>query len=279
MIPAGSVLTLTLAAAWFAPGLAAQARVRNPHVTISLVPERTAALPGASLRAGLRFRLENGWHIYWRNPGEAGIATHPVWRLPAGWKVDPLSWPVPERYDVAGSTTHIHRGDVVFGTRFHVPATGLGTARIAVELSYGICRDVCVPGKAELGIAIPVGREGMVPDEWPRVAFLWTARAPRQGGPAVEASLQDSVVLVRLRGSPGAALTAGTWTFFPADRSVAPAAMTAQARPGSRELVLRLPLAQCTPIRLNGILVQGDPTVPYPKGYVVSAPLTARPTC
>ena len=42
--------------------------------TVSLVSDTDAVTPGAPFRIGLRFRLAPGWHTYWQNPGDAGVA-------------------------------------------------------------------------------------------------------------------------------------------------------------------------------------------------------------
>ena len=51
-----------------------------PHVHVQLV------LPGENLYssdelndAGLYFKLEPGWHVYWKNPGDAGEAPQIKW--------------------------------------------------------------------------------------------------------------------------------------------------------------------------------------------------------
>ena len=35
------------------------------------------------------------WHIYWSNPGDAGIATTFKWQVPDGFRVEPLPMPLP----------------------------------------------------------------------------------------------------------------------------------------------------------------------------------------
>ena len=35
------------------------------------------ARAGERVRAGVQLRLDPGWHVYWKNPGDSGIATEP----------------------------------------------------------------------------------------------------------------------------------------------------------------------------------------------------------
>ena len=37
------------------------------------------------------------WHTYWKNPGDAGLATQLTWTSPEGVKVGETLWPRPER--------------------------------------------------------------------------------------------------------------------------------------------------------------------------------------
>lgn len=268
----GSLLGMT-------PGvLPAQSQVRNPHALISLITERSAAHPGRDIGVAIRLEMEPGWHIYWRNPGESGIATSMEWRLPEGWTVDPLDYPTPQREDVAGVVTHVHSGDVAFGTRIRVPDLAAGSGRVGVKVTYGICRDTCIPGTATLSMTLPVAAGSSITPEWQRVLPTMNTRRPGAGGPRIAAVVADTIVVLTLRGRPGSPLRPGTWTFFPSDREVSRAAVSIEVPSGSREATLRIPLADCTPRRLNGVLVHGDPKMET-KGYVVGAELGAKGSC
>ena len=276
---AGKVGALLLALAAQPSWLAAQGRVANPHVTISLVPASTRAVPGEPLRLAVQFAVEEGWHIYWKNPGEGGIVPRMTWTLPPGWAADTLAWPVPERYEVAGLISHIHRGRLAVGTALRVPATATGRATVRLDLTYGICRDLCMPGKATLQLQMPVGPGRVGSPPWGAVQAVLAGRAPRTDPPPTSARLIDSTVTLTIRPRPAIAASPTSWTFFPADRPVSPVAVSGQAAPGSRDVVLQIKLADCTPSRLNGILVPGNAAVPSPTGYAVSIPVRSRGTC
>ena len=259
--------------------LAAQGRVANPHVTISLIPATTRAAPGEPLRVAVQFAVEEGWHIYWKNPGEGGIVPRMTWTLPTGWTADTLAWPVPERYEVAGLISHIHRGRLAVGTSLRVPASATGRATVKVEMIYGICRDLCMPGKATVQLQIPVGPGQAASPAWGAVQAVLDGRAPRTDPPPTTARLVDSTVTLTIRPRPGLAASPTSWTFFPADRPVSPVAVSGRAGPGSREVTLQIRLADCTPTRLNGILVPGNAALASPTGYAVSVPVRGGGTC
>ncbi len=69
---------------------------RIPHGTVDLVPAVGSIRPGAALQVGLLFRLEPGWHIYWKNPGDSGQPPRLKWELPAGLTAGEIEWPSPK---------------------------------------------------------------------------------------------------------------------------------------------------------------------------------------
>lgn len=71
-------------------------------VELALISEVSAIAPGKALRVGLLVKHQEGYHIYWKNPGIVGIATQLEWTLPEGFVAGPIEWPFPERVDMAG---------------------------------------------------------------------------------------------------------------------------------------------------------------------------------
>lgn len=206
--------------------LVAQSRVANPHATITLVPEVATLAPGRGFTVAIQFEMEPGWHVYWENPGESGIATTVDWGLPDGFRAGPLRYPAPERLIVAGITTHIHRGTAVFAAEVAAPSTlRASRAMVTATVQYGICKDVCYPGRAELRAPLRVSPAGgaTVPHAaWAAVAVRLAAGLPATGGLAASYQLAGDTALVTLRATRGCLV--GPVTFFPRQREVAPAA-------------------------------------------------------
>jgi len=265
---------LLAAALAAAPVAGAQETVANPHVVISLVPEHHAAMPGQPLRLALRFQTEPGWHIYWRNPGQAGIATSVQWTVPPGFRTDSLAWPVPELYDIAGILTHVMHGETVLRTTILVPlVVAASPARIGAEVRYGVCKEVCLPGVARLALQLPwiSGERKAESREWQAALQTAEARQPRRGGPAVEARLADTVLVLTVRATPGQTLP-DTLTFYASDRDVLAGAVRTAVRRGATTVSLRAPLRE-TPTRIRGVLVGGSASAARPVGWAVDVPV------
>lgn len=114
---------------------------------------------GAPFDVGLQWETEKGWHIYWQNPGEAGIAPRAEWTLPTGFTVGSPRFPRPYRHvDPAGAiTTNILEGSPVLVYAVTPPAT-LSDKEVSLtaKLKYLICREVCLQETAEVAITLPV---------------------------------------------------------------------------------------------------------------------------
>ncbi|HVZ39019.1 MAG TPA: protein-disulfide reductase DsbD domain-containing protein [Candidatus Kapabacteria bacterium] len=253
-----------------ATSAAQQASVRAPHVEARLIASHTAVAPGTPVTVGLLLRMEKGWHTYWRNPGDAGMATSIVWELPAGAHADSLRWPVPELIGDPPEVTYGYGDFVMLQSVIHPPA-GLApgsTFRIGCTASWLVCREICLPGTAELALTLPVRAGPARADSlWNTVAnsrqCMFPNPPPRTG---VTAQLHDSTIdlHVLLKEMPVAA-HAFRVQFFAADEAVIDhsAVQTFALSPTELAVSLRVSsFAPRPPRRLRGVLeVEGSTKV------------------
>jgi len=123
------ILSLMLLAGLGAQALALESTPAvSARATVSLVSDTDAVAPGTSFRIGLRFRLAPGWHTYWRNPGDAGVAPELDLALPKGATAGPLGWPAPQRLAEGPLMTYAYTGEVLLPlTVTLAPATPAGS--------------------------------------------------------------------------------------------------------------------------------------------------------
>lgn len=83
---------------------------------------------------------DEGWHTYWKNPGDAGIAS----TFKFSKDTQAYEWPVPKKYIEAGDILTIGYSGVQHFFFNDIPG--------AFDLKVGmlICKDVCIPGEAKL---------------------------------------------------------------------------------------------------------------------------------
>ena len=153
----------TLLAAWLALSIGAAAAepgasewAASESGKVRLVAAVTATGQSASLRAGLHFRLEPGWKIYWRSPGDAGYPPRLDWSGSTNAGPPVIYWPAPHRFVLAGLQNHGYVGEVVLPLDMAVPQPGQPMAlRVAVD--FLACAQICVPQRAELALGLPSG--------------------------------------------------------------------------------------------------------------------------
>src|SRR6185437_12404145 len=138
--------------ALFFPALA-QARGIEPQ----LVAEGPAP-PGEKVELAIHMRPAPGWHGYWLNPGDAGLPMSVEWKLPKGFSVGALRYPVPTRLEIAGLMNYVFERDYAVLARLNVPANASGMVPVRATAHWLACTDrICVPEQGELSLDLPVG--------------------------------------------------------------------------------------------------------------------------
>jgi len=152
-----SVLTISVLLSLLG-SLKAQEYEGKTLVEASFVADSTAAVPGQSLDVGLLLKTAPGWHTYWENPGDAGLATTIAWELPDGVEAGPIQWPMPQEVELPGEIIdYAYKGDVLLITTITIPSEFSGeTLELAAKVDWLVCEDICVPGNANLEFSIPV---------------------------------------------------------------------------------------------------------------------------
>ena len=122
----------------------------KPRVEVRLLIDPTPA-PGRVARVGALFTLDPGWHLYWRNPGDAGLPTRLRWHVD-GAELGPLAWPAPEVFHdaEAGLTSYGYSGAVLLASDLDRLGPRTGPRELRADAEFLICKDQCIPGKVSL---------------------------------------------------------------------------------------------------------------------------------
>jgi DsbC/DsbD-like thiol-disulfide interchange protein len=137
----------------------AGAPVSTPHVTAELLLDRTHVRPGEEFRLGLHLRMKEGWHTYWKHPGDSGEPTTIDWVLPDGFTAGPILWPQPQRISMEPLATYGYEGDVVLLVPMRAPPGALAgsSASMTAHVYWMVCEEVCIPEEVTLDIDVPIG--------------------------------------------------------------------------------------------------------------------------
>jgi thiol:disulfide interchange protein/DsbC/DsbD-like thiol-disulfide interchange protein len=128
-----------------------------PKVHARLVAEDKAVAPGGSITIALEEKIAEGWHTYWKNPGDAGAPTEIAWTLPPGWKADAIQWPRPKRLPVGPLMDYGYEGTPWLLSKLTAPANAAGSAAIKAHVTWLVCKQICIPEETMLTIDLPVG--------------------------------------------------------------------------------------------------------------------------
>ncbi len=246
----------------------------------SLVQARLVAEPN-SLRKGktgwlaVHLTMKPGWHIYWRNPGDAGIATSIDWRLTPGVTAGPIAWPQPERFAARSIVAYGYSGEIALLTRLQLPRKRLSD-RIKIEalVSWLACAEVCIPGSQQLTMSIPE-REAAAPQD--AALFERTLkRIPRRAAFRVAMRTNADSIHLSVPKAAWSGIVKPQLSFYPYDNSIIDHGAAQFATVDAEQIDLRLqPSAMFDDRRtmLNGLLIVSDaqnPTAPS-RAFDVSA--------
>ena len=173
------------------PGVAAQSFTVT-HAKIGLIAENNSLQAGQTAWVGVLFDLEKGWHIYWVNPGDSGERPKIQWQLPPGFQAKEIRWPTPVRLGTGTVIDYGYEGRVLLPVPIQVPADykAAKAVTLSADIRYLICREVCIPAKAQASLAIPSANAAAdrelfrstfdnSPKAWPAG---WKAQASDNGG-------------------------------------------------------------------------------------------------
>ncbi|CUW41317.1 putative fused thiol:disulfide interchange protein: activator of DsbC [Magnetospirillum sp. XM-1] len=123
---------------------------------VRLISAATGTGETGQLRLGLHFKLEPGWKIYWRTPGDAGYPPKLDWAGSANLDNPQPRWPAPHRFVLAGLQNYGYMGEVILPLDARAPEPSRPVAaRLAVD--FLACAQICVPQKAELSLDLSTG--------------------------------------------------------------------------------------------------------------------------
>jgi DsbC/DsbD-like thiol-disulfide interchange protein len=110
---------------------------------------------GGVLLGGIAFKLQPGWHTYWRNPGDSGVPPRFDFTKSENIEAVTVLWPAPTKFaDGAGGVSLGYQNQVVLPLRI-VPTNADKPVRLRADINYAVCEKLCIPveASAELSFA------------------------------------------------------------------------------------------------------------------------------
>ncbi len=150
------------ASAQFADPFSGSSKSMNddaPHAEMRLAIEGESLAPGEQ-EIAVVFTIDEGWHLYWKNPGETGLPPHVELTLPDGIEqTAETRWPAPERYiHGAGQIIdYIYEREVALLVPVSVSESLVGASvEITATGSWLVCKEACIPGDGGATLSINI---------------------------------------------------------------------------------------------------------------------------
>jgi len=189
------------------------------NVKARLVSEVRTIGPGQVFWVALELEIRDGWHTYWRNPGDSGQATSLAWQLPPGFAAGDIVWTTPHRFEIAPLVNYGYAKHAVHLVQITAPKDLKAGAplTLAAKASWLVCSDVCIPEGADLQLKMPLSAQagGLDPAE---SALFTAARSdlPSAQPAATSARIQGDQLVITLGSDWGAMLSQiRSLSFFP----------------------------------------------------------------
>jgi thiol:disulfide interchange protein DsbD len=149
------------------------------HTQARLILSADTARPGDTVLAGVDMKMEPDWHTYWKNPGEAGMATKIEWQLPSGVTAGEIQWPLPEKLPPAEVTTYGYNDEVMLIVPLKLAADlKPGPLDLKAHVSWLECKEACIPGNADVQATLNIGNETKDSADQPKILLWQHKRVP-----------------------------------------------------------------------------------------------------
>lgn len=203
--------------------VADDAKLPEPQVSLELVSEVDALVPGETATVALRLVHEPGWHTYWKNPGTVGLAPSIEWTLPEGYTAGPIVWQQPQLTKMAAYTVWGYEGEALLLTEITVPESAApgSTVALRANVTYMACAKACCPDEKKLLLKLPVRAVANPRGDWPVKFDAVRKQQPRRiAGWRSNATRSGDIYTLTLTPPAGVNIDEATLYFFNDDRLV-----------------------------------------------------------
>jgi thiol:disulfide interchange protein DsbD len=233
--------------------------VRSGPVVAELVSEMNSIHPGEPFLVAVRLQMDAGWHTYWKNPGDSGLASAVSWDLPSGYSAGALQWPIPRRFESDGAISYGYTGEVLLLTRVTPPRSLRAgfPVRLRARATWLACRVECTPGQAGLELVMSVSEKRAEPNQRWAALFEEAKAALPKIAPEVQFSAFSTGNRTMLEVVPIQKAGDSRYIFLPGSPgSIADTAPQSASFEGSKmTLTLENSEDSTSPQRLQGILM------------------------
>ena len=133
--------------------------VDGGQALVELISAETSARAGDTVTLALKLEMDPGWHVYWRQPGDAGLPPQIIWDETVTATFSEFEWPIPELLPVVPNQImdYGYSKIVVLPFEATLPNDAVGTFAFTGTADYLICEEVCIPETAPVSLTLDIG--------------------------------------------------------------------------------------------------------------------------
>lgn len=211
------------------PMLTWSAPVTDKHVSVELISEVSTIAAGDPFWVALKISHEEHWHTYWINDGDSGLPTKIDWQLPEGFTAGPIVWPYPQKIIMDPLVSYGFEGDAYLLVQITPPEKLPDTpAELKARVSWLMCKEVCIPGKANLSISLTTGSETKLDPAQSSVFETARRNLPSDKSDwKFSLNIDDSTIRILATPPPGAQEIT-SWDLFAIEKGIVAASLDKQ---------------------------------------------------
>lgn len=136
---------------WPCSAVCNQSTWQNDKLNISVFAHKTAQ---RNILVLVKFQMFNGWHIFWDNPGDAGVPVEFNWQFTENRRVERIHETTPQRFIYNDIITQFGYGDTAYYLFVidKIPEDDKNFPKILLDVKWTACSDVCEPEETRLNV-------------------------------------------------------------------------------------------------------------------------------
>jgi thiol:disulfide interchange protein DsbD len=153
-------------ALWFAASAAHADDGHSAHIKARLIARSPSLAPGGDDYVALDYTPAPGWHTYWKNPGDTGLAPKFTWDLPDGVTAADPQFQPPVLLPTLGLMSYGYDGRNVVLVKLHNGSRFVAGDALPLHarVDFLVCADICIPESLTVDLKLKVGAPVDGPD-------------------------------------------------------------------------------------------------------------------
>lgn len=234
----------------------------NDYVKVSLDAPTHVFKPGDTVLLAVQFKMEPEWHVYWKNPGDAGLSPEFAWKLPNGAKVIETDWQYPAQIPFDEFINFGYENQTTVFVKILIPKTySLTLADLSCDVGFLVCKEKCIPGKQTVSIRLNSKLTEITPgsDKFQREL----RKIPRKNNTLnYSAKIEKDTLTLKVKSKDNSTIRGNKFELFPEEEGMYlySTAKVVERKPG--EIVFNITLDNYrpnNPEKISGVIVSDEP--------------------